>query len=379
MLRTILLFSPVFVSLFWAITLMGNQKLQSAPRTFLSWFMILPLICFFTHFLYFAPLHSIYIYFDYPYQFAGSLVLPFYYIYFRLLTVDERFSFKAHARYLVIPAGLATIYCVAASFTPRLEYRTWLFDEKAFPDSPYIQFLTIMRYILRIQYLILVVLTVTGNFLLIRKYGNKAEQFYSDINDGKFNNAKRLNYSIIIICVASFLAVAVGRGLLMPKDTIIYSVWSISTVMLYIIGYMGYKQKPINPTFEPKLIEVSQKESDMSLTGAQKKILQNLLVLFEEKKVYLDNQLNIMDIVQAVGTNRTYISSIINHQYNQNFCTFVNNYRLEELKHTLQDNPDYTNDMLAESCGFGSVISLKRAVTSKHGLTMGDWKKQILN
>jgi len=379
MIRTILLLSPVFISLFWAIVLGCNKKHHSIPGVFLSKFMVLALVCFITHFLYFAPLHQAYIYFDFIYQYAGSLLLPVYYIYFRLLTIDEKYSLKKHILFLAIPAALATIYCVAALLAPSNEYKTWLFNENAYPNSPYIHFLSVMRSILRIQFLLQVVLTVIANFMLIRKYSSRAEQFYSDLNDGKYNNANMLNYSIIIICSISFLAVALGRHLLMPKQTIIYMVWSISTVMMYLIGYMGFKQKPINPTFDPILLDHNPATEESSITGSRSKIIQSMLELFEEKKIYLNNQLNIMDIVTEVGTNRTYISSIINQKYHQNFCSFVNGYRVEELKKHILENPDFNNDILAQLCGFGSEISMKRAVQAKTGMSVNEYKALIRN
>jgi AraC-like DNA-binding protein len=112
---------------------------------------------------------------------------------------------------------------------------------------------------------------------------------------------------------------------------------------------------------------------------SRKKILNKMLVQFEEEKIYLNSQLNIMDIVQAVGTNRTYISSIINQHYNQNFCSFVNSYRIEEMEKVLLENPDYTNEILADCCGFGSLNSLKRAIFAKTGMTLPEWKNQILS
>jgi len=46
MLRTILLLSPIFVTLFWSITLAGNDKKYSTPRRFLGKFMLFPLIIY---------------------------------------------------------------------------------------------------------------------------------------------------------------------------------------------------------------------------------------------------------------------------------------------------------------------------------------------
>lgn len=379
MIRTILLLMPVYVTLFWSITLAGNEKKHSTPRRFLGKFMLLPLVIFISHFIYFTAEKDIYPYFDLVLQYASLLVFPFYYIYFRLLTVDEKFSLKAHARFLIIPTIITAVYCTGVLLTPKVEFVTWLFDQNAYPDSGYIKFLNVMRIIIRGTYLIQVVVSVTGNYLLIRKYGAKAEQFYSDLEDGKYNNARLLNRSIIIMSIASFSFTAIGRDFLMYQNTMIYSGWSVFSIMLFIIGYMGIKQKPINPTFD--LVTAPNDESLLEEIpiAAQKKILDKMLVEFNKKKIYLNSQLTIMDVAQLVGTNRSYISGLINRQYNQNFCSFVNNYRLEELKTIIHNYPDSTNELLAESCGFGSVISLKRAIQAKTGISITEWKYNELS
>jgi len=374
MIRIVLLLMPIYVTLFWSVALVGDIKKHSSPRQFLGKFMLFPLTIFISHFLYFAPLPAIYPYFDILLQFASLIVFPMYYIYFRLLTVEERFSIKAHAKFLVLPVFITLIYTVSVLITPRIEYRTWLFNENAYSSSQNIQFLSVMRVIIRISYLIFVVVSVFGNYLLLKKYGAKAEQFYSDEHDAKYNNAKMLNLSIIIMGVTAFVFTALGRQFLISQDVLIYIGWSVFSTMLFIIGYMGITQKPVNPTFEIHINE-EQPPIDEFTSSVQKKILQKLLVEFEQKKIFLNSQLNIMDLVKALGTNRSYISVIINQQYNQNFNSFVNNYRIEELEKVFSENPDYTIDSLAEQCGFGSVNSLKRAVFSKTGMSFAEWKR----
>jgi AraC-like DNA-binding protein len=377
MIKTILLLSPIYVTLFWSISLYGNEKKHSIPRLFLSKFMLFPLIIYISHFIYFSHLTAIYPYFDVVLQYASLLVFPVYYIYFRLLTVDQNFSFKTHAKFLAVPTLLSFTYAVGVLLTPTIEYRTWLYDEHAYSETGFIQFLSVMRSIIRIVYLMQVVISVTGNFILIRKHGEKAEQFYSDIQDGRYNNANMLNYSIIIMGVAAFTFTLLGRQFLINQDTLIYVGWTVFSIMLFIIGYMGITQKPINPTFD---LDTNSEELNMIEelpVGTQKIILKKILALFNEKKIYLDSQLTILDIVKAVGTNRTYISAIINQQYNQNFCSFVNSYRIDELERTILENPYFTYDTLAEYCGFGSVNSLKRAVFAKTGISVSEWKKQL--
>jgi len=378
MVRTILLLTPIYITLFWSITLTGNKKNQSIPQLLLSRFMLIPVMCFISLFLYYAPFPTVYPYFDCALQFSISLIFPVYYIYFRLLTIDEKFSIKAHARYLIIPVLLATIYSVEVYLTPWKEFTTWLFDENAFTNSQNIKFLSITRDIIRIHFILQFIITFISNQLLINKYAVKAEQYYSDMDEENYNNAKNLNYCILIIFVISFITFAVVHELLLPKETLLYIVLSISSIMFYLIGYIGNKQIPINPGYDSINNTDVQNQIEIIPIDSRKKILHKMLLQFEEEKIYLNSQLNIMDLVQAVGTNRTYISSIINQHYNQNFCSFVNSYRINELESVLMNNPDYTNEILADSCGFGSLNSLKRAIFAKTGMSLSDWKKQVI-
>jgi len=372
MFRIAALLTPIFVSLFWAIILNGNRKSHSIPRSFLAKLMLLMVVLFTVKFFNFQPLPDIYPYFDVIHVYAGCLVFPFYHIYFRLLTVDEKFSWKAHARYLILPFVLVSIYGVATLLTPAIEFKTWLFDKQAFPDSPQIHFLNTVRPLLNYFVELQVIYFLVRNTVLLRKYGDRAEQFYSDIKDGKYNNANMLNYMIIANSVVTIICYLI----FLKYSWMIYISPTIYAVYVYLIGYMGYKQKAINPTFD--LITDAQSENikEQVLPALSDKLLRKLLFEFEVNKIYLNSQLNILDIVQAVGTNRSYISMVINQQYNQNFCSFVNGFRMQELQRVYESNPDYTNETLAECCGFGSVSSLRRSIYSKTGLSITEWKNQ---
>lgn len=379
MLRTIVLVSPIFVTLFWSIALTGNEKNHNVSQLFLSTFMLFASTIFIALFLYLAPFPEIYPYFDGILQFAGSLALPIYYIYLRIINVDDKFTFKAHIRYLIVPFALAATYGVGAFMTPSNEYFAWLSDQNAFPESPNIKFLNTLRMVLLIHFFVQIFITVIGNQLLIHNNTIKAKQVTTVVEDRDYNPARMLNYSIIFLSSVLLVAFAIDREFLLPQDALLYLIWTTLSVMLYLMGYLGTKQKRYNSALELDMIQDVLIQLDIMPNGSHKKILNKMLVHFEEEKIYLNSQLNLMDIVNAVGTNRTYISSIINQQYNQNFCTFVNGYRIEELERVVAENPDYTNEILAECCGFGSLNTLKRAIFAKTGMSINEWKKQNIS
>ena len=377
MIRLLILLSPAYVSLFWIIAFRSNKKNQSIPAKFLNVFMLIAAICFMGQFVFFAPYPELFPYWEPVLAYLGSIAFPVYYIYFRLLTVDDKFSLRKHAKFLIVPVLIATVYTVGIFLTPYQQYKAWLYNDSLFPDSRYIEFLSIMRKIVKLTFVVLLLITYILNQMLLKKYAHKAEQYYSDIQDGKFNNAKRLNYYLIFISAGGFIAHLVGRKLLLPNEIILEINWLIFAISLYGIGYMGFKQKAINPTFELTVTKTEIPLLGTELNLSQQIILDKLLAEFEKEKIHLNSSLNINDVVQKVGTNRTYISTIINQQYNQNFCSFVNNYRLAELERIFIDNPSLNNKLLAEKSGFGSFNSMKRAIESRTGYSIQEWKDNI--
>lgn len=365
---------PVFISVFWVITLSGNSENSSKPRLFLSLFMVLPALIFFGHFLFFEPYPAIFPYFDIVFQFASLLAFPLYYIYFRLLTVDKHFSFKLHIRFLIFSLLVGTLNAVVVFATPFSEYKTWLFD-RSMSGGIALQWLKYIRLLIVITYLVQVLLSILGSYKLLRKYGDRAEHFYSDVSDGKYNNSKKLNSSFMLLGITAFVITSVGKYNLSSMNMLIYAGWPVFSIVLYSMGYMGLRQKAVNPVFE--INEEVPVQSEEEATGSQQKLLDKILVLFVNNKIYLNNQLTIFDVAQALGTNRTYISSVINQHYNQNFSFFVNNFRLEQLKREYILHPDNSNEVLAELCGFGSLSSLKRVVSIHTGMSITEWKKKI--
>ncbi len=375
MLETFALLLPVYVSIFWAILLNSNKNTHSNPRSFLSKYMLLLVAIFLGKFFLYQPLHDIYFYYNFIFLYSGCLAYPFYHIYFRLLTVDEKFSWKAHSRFIIFPVVLVSIYELGVFFAPSAEYRVWLFDRSAYVNLPQIKFLSIMLKVIRIFVQLQVIYFLIRSTLLLQKYKNRAEQFYSDMQDGKYNNAKLLNYFLIFNCLLIILPGALFGG---NKIAVLVILPILFTVDLYMIGYMGYRLKAINPTFEVELdIQINPKFGT-ELNKDQKKILQKMQVEFGENKLYLNSELTILDVVQIIGTNRTYISSLINQEFNQNFCAYVNGYRLNELERILKEDNQAVYEVLAEKAGFGSIKSMKRAIQSKTGLSMSEWRTQII-
>lgn len=124
------------------------------------------------------------------------------------------------------------------------------------------------------------------------------------------------------------------------------------------------------PVFTGEVIPVKQEISADTLSppaaentaipqqAIRKAELKNQLVaLFEIKKIHLKNTLTLNEVAGMLHTNRTYISNIVNSEFNLNFYQFVNKYRIDEAIRIFRENPTISNNEVAEIVGFNSISS----------------------
>lgn len=91
-----------------------------------------------------------------------------------------------------------------------------------------------------------------------------------------------------------------------------------------------------------------------------------------EKKPYLEPKLRITDLAAGLNTNRSYLSSFINREYDMNFSRLINRYRLTELDR-LRLAPRYStksNMELVLMAGFGNYRNYLRVKKEEDRLAL---------
>ena len=95
-------------------------------------------------------------------------------------------------------------------------------------------------------------------------------------------------------------------------------------------------------------------------------LLTALLRLMKEEEPFTDYEVRIDDIADLIGTNKKYLSQLINEHYGKNFHAFLNDYRCKKVVKLFND-PVYDNysiEGISETCGFRSrstfVASFKK-------------------
>lgn len=154
----------------------------------------------------------------------------------------------------------------------------------------------------------------------------------------------------------------------------IYYIYCLS--MWSFIIYKVEKQKYMKI---PKSIEIEY----LSATNNESIIYETpfflheskLLECFEKDKIFLNPMLNIQDVAQKIGTNRTYLSNYLNKNLNTNFYDYVNGYRLNYAEEQLLSTNDRISDIAIKS-GFNSMVTFSRYFKKKNNCTPFQFRQQ---
>lgn len=184
-----------------------------------------------------------------------------------------------------------------------------------------------------------------------------------------------IRYKNNIIIAVLFVIIAFLTDLMMifydnVAILIIYTVYQLVYVyiVMYIVfnftNYEKYESK-VTAYFANFLAETNIEEfnlffpsdSEVLLDDKHQELRRRLIIYFDESKPYLSKKLIMQDIARELNTNRTYISKIINTDFDTTFFNFVNVFRIEEAKRQIEITSSYSLKAIADSCGFSSYTT----------------------
>ncbi|WP_243348832.1 hypothetical protein [Parabacteroides sp. FAFU027] len=143
-------------------------------------------------------------------------------------------------------------------------------------------------------------------------------------------------------------------------DLLFITFLCLLSAQIWVIGFLAlWQNKPARifasgachtPVITPPLHE------------KEEVLIQKLLEHVVNQKSYLRQDLNLTILSKELYTNRTALSNLINRQFKVNFNVFINQFRAIHAHNHQKLNPQITQEELAQVSGFGSVISMKRAM-----------------
>lgn len=108
------------------------------------------------------------------------------------------------------------------------------------------------------------------------------------------------------------------------------------------------------------------------------KIIDRLKELMGVDRVYQQLDLKLEDVAAMLMITPHQLSEFINDYMGMNFTSFINQYRVEEAKMLLVDNPDQSTLSIGFQVGFGSKQSFNTIFKQQTGLTPSGYRKNFL-
>ncbi len=180
----------------------------------------------------------------------------------------------------------------------------------------------------------------------------------------------QVTYSIVAIGTASSEQFFYGR--MQPA-----SMWMASLVpIIFLISMMRYPEYI-------RLIKIETEKTRYAFSRIQgldlDRIFKDMQRLMEEDHIFADDGLTLPKLSEKLSILPQQLSEILNAKMNKSFYEYVNEFRINEAKRLLIEQPDDKVSYIAQKAGFNSISSFYNAFHKATGESPGGYRKKGLS
>lgn len=361
------LYIGISQSLFAGLLIATKKPLTTANRIMAAWLFMFGIE------MIFALLNSNVIEM-YSFPFITFTYGPLLFLYVRFMT-DPGGKFKWFKLLHFIP--FIAFFTISVIFRSEPLVR----DLRSFfkPDK-----LISLRIVYAVSFFLSISVYSTLAFMLIRKHQRNLMNLVS-YKSGKItlNWLKIILISFYTACFILFLLGGLKMiGNFIPFDPY-FVIFGFITLFSVAYSFYGIKQpvifgEVVRSEENEKKVQGRYIKSGLKSQQADK-YLQKLISYMETKKPYINSDLTIHDVSRQTGIPRHYITEVLNENYNRNFFTFINEYRVKEAISRMShpEFRNYTILAIAFDSGFNSKSTFNTFFKNFTGKTPSDYRAEI--
>ena len=99
--------------------------------------------------------------------------------------------------------------------------------------------------------------------------------------------------------------------------------------------------------------------------------------LMIDQQAYLQPRLTLDDVAEQLSSNKTYVSKLVNNNYNLGFPELINTLRINYAEQYIINHREARQDEIATACGFLSASSFNTIFKKVKGITPKVWIASI--
>lgn len=200
---------------------------------------------------------------------------------------------------------------------------------------------------------------------------------YNKFLKSHFSYDENINLRWLYAVLATFIVLMLVYAVCSLYDTDmgdnIYIAGSI--VGWAMICYFIQRQESVLLELEPVKGECTDAR-EVSDTETQRDLARLIQERFIEPELYLNPQLKLGDMVQAVGTNRTYMSRYLNEVLETNFYDYINGLRLKYALQLIKQS-QYSIKAIAAIAGFNSYSTFRRTFIATYKQSPQEYRNNM--
>jgi AraC-like DNA-binding protein len=357
---------------------------KDLSKKYLTFFISLSIITYSVHGLFFTHQYRLYVQFESMWVLTSLLGYPLFYYYIRLLTKDEKINYRWI--WIILPSLIISVfsffnYAMMSPMDREVFLLGIMYGKSGFypPYSIWVNLQILRMELFKLVFAIQLIMSVIYGFKLIKEYNDSLRRYYSNVGGKDLSLIKWLFASFIFASTISFLSNIIGKEYFVDNTGLLLIPSLTHSAFLFAIGFFGFKQ---NFTIRDFLSDIANEEKrkinfkeHITKDPKDSGLYEKLCSLMIEKELFLNKDLRISEICNQLGSNRTYVSQMINENAGINFCDFVNSYRIEYSEKLLMNYPDLPMEEIAIMSGFSGKSSFYRIFNEKKGLTPGKFRK----
>lgn len=353
--------------------LLFKRKINPRANNFIAWLYLI-----FAGNLALAVYYLTDLVIDFPYLIGLNSSTAYIYgplMYFYVYTLEDRnkkFRFRGLLHY--IPFLIASLIMIATLWdhSPSEKFEI---VQNNFEDH---QFAWITGVLAPLHVIIYIIVTYLETRQINRRYKNS----YSTI---EFLNLTWLNYFTIGIIAGGAMTIVVHIFEAMYDFNAMNYMFVGLALCMYAMGYISLRQPEVNlePDIQKPDDDEIESEKKYTRSGLSEDEAENIAAGLKEKmsseKPFLNPDLKLLELAEMLNISTHNLSQILNQNIQLSFYDFVNNYRVEEFKSLLENDPDKTQNILtlAYESGFSSKTAFYTVFKKTCGVTPTDYRKQL--
>lgn len=159
-----------------------------------------------------------------------------------------------------------------------------------------------------------------------------------------------------------------------------YMISIMMSFSIYAIGFFISKEPEVfDGAFFSELFLPDENKDSSFEESLMNELYRKLTLYMELEKPYIDNELRLVNLADQLGFSTHLLSKVINKKSGKNFNQFVNDYRLQEAKRLLLENPDYSIKTIYFDVGFNNKATFYNAFKKEFQCTPLEYRESTIS